>query len=126
MIMAQIKKKIVKGKDLTIIEVTGKVTSGEIIDAIVDFYESAFTLNLLWDLSGSDMSAITGDHLHEILSIAKSYGHLREGGKTALFTTLPLGYGIARMYEILSDVNQHPIQNSVFRSLDDAMAWLES
>ncbi len=124
--MAQIKKKIVKEKDLTIIEVTGKITSNEIIEAIIDFYKSDFTLKLLWDLSKSDMSGITGDHLREILSVAKSYAHLREGGKTALFTTLPLGYGIARMYEILSDVNQHPIQNSVFRSLDKAMAWLES
>jgi hypothetical protein len=80
----------------------------------------------LWDLSNSSLSELNSDKLREIISVAKQYAHLREGGKTALFTTAPLGFGIARMYEILADANQLPIPNRVFRSLDEAMAWLES
>jgi hypothetical protein len=124
--MAQIKRKIEKHKDLTIIEVVGKVSANEIIDTFKEFYESEYTLNVLWDLSNSSLSGLNSDKLRQIISVAKQHAHLREGGKTALFTTTPLGFGIARMYEILAEANQLPIPNRVFRSLDDAMAWLES
>ena len=83
-------------------------------------------MNILWDLSGSDLSELTSDHLRQIISVAKQYAHLRERGKTALYATVPLGFGIARMYEILAEANQVPIPNRVFRSIDEAMAWLES
>ena len=124
--MAQIQKKIMKDKNLTIIEVTGKVASKEIIDTMKEMYASEFSLNLLWDLSRSDLSKITADQIRRIVDAAKQYAHLREGGKTALFTTVPVGFGIARMYEILAEANQHPIPNRVFRSFDEAMEWLES
>lgn len=123
--MAQIRKKMAEDKDLTIMEVVGKVTSREIIDALKDFYESGITPNLLWDLSKSDLSELTIDQLREIISAAKEFAHLRAGGKTALFTTLPMGFGIARTYEILADANQAPVLNRVFRSLDEAMTWLK-
>jgi len=124
--MAQIQKKIIKDKNLTVIEVSGRLTVNEVISFFKEFYESEFTLNLLWDLSKSDLSGLTGDHLRKIISSAKKYAHLREGGKTALYTAVPLGFGIARMYEILAEANQVPIPNRVFRSIDEAMAWLES
>ena len=124
--MAQIQKKTIKNKNLTILKVTGKVASNEIIKAFKEFYESEPTLNLLWDLSQGDLSDLTSDQLRKIISAAKKYANLREGGKTALYTTVPLGFGIARMYEMLAEANQLPIPNRVFRSFDEAMAWLES
>jgi len=126
LIMAQIQKKIIKNKNLTIFKVAGKFTSDEIISVFNEFYNSKYTLNILWDLSESDFSELDTDHLRRIISAAKNYAHLRVGGKTALFTTLPLGFGLARMYESLSEANQVPISNRVFRSIDEAMAWLES
>ncbi len=51
--MAQIQKYVEKSKDLTVITVTGKVTSGEVIEALDDFYWSGFTLSLIWDFSGA-------------------------------------------------------------------------
>jgi hypothetical protein len=126
LIMAQVKKKIIKNKNLTIFKVTGKFTSDEIIRTFDEFYNSKYTLNILWDLSESDFSELDINHLRRIISAAKEYAHLRVGGRTALYTTLPLGFGLARMYESLSEANQVPILNRVFRDIHEAMAWLES
>lgn len=124
--MAQIRKRTIKKKDLTIIYVIGKVSVNDITDALKDFYESSRTLKLLWDLSKSDLTDITSDHLREILSVAKDYAYLRKGGKTAFFISGSLGYGITRMYEIIAELYDHPVEFNVFRSRDEAMKWLES
>jgi len=80
----------------------------------------------LWDLFKSDLSDITSDHLHRILSVAKDHAYLRKGGKTAFFISGSLGYGITRMYENIAGVHNHPVVFRVFRSKDEAMKWLES
>lgn len=124
--MAQIRKKTIKKKDLTILDVRGKVSVNDIIDALEKFYQSSCTLQLLWDLSESDLTGITADHLRKILSVAKDYAYLRKGGKTAFFISGSLGYGITRMYENIAGVHNHPVALNVFRSRDEAMKWLES
>ena len=49
--MGNITKKIDAENDLTVFIVAGKVTADELIAAIHDFYESAVTSNVLWDLT---------------------------------------------------------------------------
>ncbi len=124
--MARIEKKIEKNKDLTILVVTGKVSSDEITDALRDFYKSGFTLKLLLDFSNSEFSDLPSDQLPLIISVAKSYAHLREGGKTAIVMSSGVGFGIGRMYETLSEIEQHPITHNICKSIDEAMDWLES
>ena len=123
--MGEIKKNIYKNKNLTVITVSGKTTLDMIIDALEEFYRSVFTLNLLWDFSKGDARELTNYQMRDIISVAKKYAHLRKGGKTAFFVSSGVDYGLARMYEIYSDIEGHTISHNVFYDFDKAMDWLE-
>ncbi len=122
--MGSIQKIIEKEKDLTSLVVTGKVSFGEVVDAIKDFYESEFTMKLLWDFSECDLSEATRDRIQVILSVAKEYAERRRGGKSAIVFADDFGFGMGRMYEILSEVDNLAVPQRVFKSKSDAMDWL--
>jgi len=124
--MAQIRKEIVNNGSLTILSVVGKVTYTEVIGALNDFYNQNFTLNLLWDFSEADLQSATSEELQKIIAVAKGYAHLRLAGKTGVIMKNDLGFGLGRMYEILSEIKEHPIYHHIFRSKDEALAWLET
>ena len=123
--MAQIKKIINKEKNLTIFTVSGEFLLDQIIDRIEELYTSDFTLNLLWDLSHANTTAITRDQIEKIIALIKKYAHLREGGKSAYVMSSELGYGIARMFEIMSEMENLPVSQYAFKNFNEAMGWLE-
>ncbi len=123
--MARFQKTIETKDDLTTIIVSGKVSTPELIDALKDFYNDKFTTNLLWDFSGADLTEISMDHLHTLIAFSKSYGHLRKGGKTAIVLSGGYWFGMGRMFETLSVLNQHAVLYNVFKKTDEAKAWLK-
>jgi hypothetical protein len=124
--MAQIAKQIDRRRDLTIMAVTGRVTAGDIVAALDDYYGGEFTANLIWDYTSADLSAITSAQLHQISSVAKRYGHLRQNCKTAIVAPGDLAFGLGRMYETLNEINEIPVQYTIFKRLEEAMRWLAS
>lgn len=122
--MADIQKTINKEDGITTFTVSGEFLYDQIIDVVKQFYLSEFTLHIVFDLTNADMSAITADQMENIVSVAKRYAHLREGGKTAFVMSSELGYGLARMYEAYSQVRDHPIAHHVFRNMEEAMSWM--
>lgn len=124
--MVQIRKHTDRDRDMTILRVSGRITAREIIDAMEDYYQGELTTNLVWDYTSSDVSAITSAQLHEISSVAKRYGPLRKDGKTAIVAPDDLAYGLGRMYEILNEINEIPVQYMIFKNLDDALRWFET
>ena len=124
--MSHIKKTINREKNLTVITVNGELTFDQIIDVLDQFYASEYTLYLLWDLTNADTSSLTTVQVDMIVDHAKEYAHLRKGGKAAFVLSRDVDFGLARMYEQLSEAKQHPILHGVFRSLDEAMNWLEN
>ena len=124
--MAQIEKQVHRHRELTIMAVTGRVTVEEIVDAIEDYYSGEITANLIWDYTSADLSEITSAHLHYISSVAKRYGHLRKDCKTAIVAPGDLAYGLGRMYETLNEINEIPVQFTIFKTIDDALGWLAS
>jgi hypothetical protein len=67
-------KKIIKNIDSTnrrtVFTVVGKVTANEFIDAIVDFYNSSVTTNVLWDLIKSDIREISSADVENIVNLS--------------------------------------------------------
>ena len=124
--MAQITSETFKDKDLTVLKVSGELTAGQLINSLEEFYRSDFTSRLLWDFSETDLRAATREHIEEVLAVAKRYAPLRKDGRTAILAPNTLDYGIARMYEIISENKGHPVSHSVFRDRDEAMRWLTS
>jgi len=115
-----------KAQDLTVITVTGAVSSESIIAALDDFYESGATSRLLWDFSAVHGGGITEGGLHRIIESARRQAHRRTGGKTAIVASSDAQFGVGRMYEILSELAGHPIAHAVFRSTAEAVAWLNA
>ena len=111
-------------KRLTAITVKGIVSSDQLIQILEDFYQGEFTLNLLWDLSLADLSGLRRTQLENVMLYAKRQAHLRPGGRTAIVTSGQLHYGIGRMYEILAEVQNHPLSHYVFNDLQEAKDWL--
>ena len=124
--MAQIQSTTDKDRDTTLLVVTGTVTSEDVIRGLRDFYATTCTANALWDFSGSNLQDARLEQLAAVLAAAKAYGHLRQGGKTALVVPSDLGFGLARMYESMAELKNHPVEHGVFRSRTDALAWLEN
>lgn len=120
----QIQRTVVAEPDVTILKARGRITSKDILQASDDFYAHTPTKQLLWDFSDADLSAVSSDDLKTIASYTKQYGHLRPNGKTALYVSGELSYGLSRQYTTLAELENHSIRFASFRAYDEAMEWL--
>jgi hypothetical protein len=124
--MAEIRKNVEKENDLTIMVVHGQVTADLIIAALVDFYQGAFTSKLIWDYTDADLTQVKNDELRQISSVAVNHAHLRKEGQTAIVVPETLGFGLGRMYEIISENDENPINYNVFKDINTAREWMRS
>ena len=113
-----------KEKDLTTVTVSGMVTADDLRDWGVRYYQGQTTALVLWDVTQADLSAVEGDQLREIAGVLKRISEVRRGGKTAFVYDKPLEYGIGRMFQSYSEMENMPFEVQAFRSFDDAMEWL--
>jgi len=124
--MASIKRTNKADESLTILTVSGILTIEEVIHAFENFIKHDVTPYLLWDFTDADLSQITQKGMEQIIAYAKSKAHLRKNGRTALVVRQDLSFGVSRMYEILSEISEHPIAHYVFRDMDKALTWLKT
>jgi hypothetical protein len=110
-------------KGISIITCFGRLNEKEIKDAVQSFYKSP-TKNLIWDLSEASVEDISPEYVGWIQSRVRRLGVSREGGKTAFVAPKDLEYGMARMFQILSDKEAFPFDVGVFRAHDEAGKWL--
>jgi hypothetical protein len=111
-------------KDLTIHKCSGDLTKQEILDTIHSFYGGDPTLYTLWDLSNASVNSFSSDAVRNIFTLIQRIGSRRQGGKTAVVVPEDLGYGMARMFQIMSDTNDFPFKIKVFRYYGEASQWL--
>ena len=81
-------------------------------------------MNILIDLTCADTKSLTSEQITKISDHSKKYSHLRIGGKTAYIVNNDVDYGLARMYQIHTELKGHHGAHCVFRSLEEAMIWL--
>lgn len=124
--MAHIQKRTEKKNDLTILVVHGRVTADQIIEALVDFYKGAFTPKLIWDYTDADLTGVKNDELRQISSVALGYAHLRKDGQTAIVMPATLGFGLGRMYEIICENDENPINYNIFKDIKKAREWMNA
>jgi len=87
-------------------------------------YRGKITKNTLWDFTKADMSKITTGEYRDIANVAAKFAHLREGGKAALVLPKDLSYGLGRMFETFSEIENIPYEIRSFRGIDEAREWL--
>jgi hypothetical protein len=115
-----------KDQALTSIVFTGTVSPADVFDALTTFYESEITPKVLWNFSHCDINALITGNISAFIDAAKSYAHLRIEGKSALVGSDDLAVGLGRMFSSLAEIKGHPISHEIFRSVDDARAWLNA
>ncbi|MFZ1983990.1 MAG: hypothetical protein WAU91_06230 [Desulfatitalea sp.] len=112
----------------------GVVTHTVVGDLGIDDFQQAFALRptlpdfkpgmrVLWDLSQANASRISTDEIRRIAHLNKS--HVKKTGvgyKIAFVAPRDIEYGLARMYQMFSA--ETPVENRVFRTIEEAQRWL--
>ena len=72
--MADIKTKIHEDIDLTIHKITGALTVEEACDELDRYYAAGrFTMRILWELTGADISSWQREHITRLIYKVKEY-----------------------------------------------------
>jgi len=112
--------------DLTIHRCTGPVTIGEIAEIIQNFYRSTPTLNVLWDFSHADVSAIRSGEIEALAKAVAQSSHSREGGKNAILSPNDVSFGLSRIYQSFAEMKVQMTQTRVFRDEAEALEWIRT
>lgn len=87
-------------------------------------YAGTVTSLHLWDLTQADLSEFTTDDLIEDAERTKKVSDARKGGKSAFVCSSTLEFGLSRMSEAFSEIEDTKIEYQTFRRLDEAKEWL--
>ena len=113
-----------RSKDLTIFKVTGVLSFDMAFPVIEAFYDGDPTSHVLWDLIDTTDIHITSEEVLEIVCFKPRYQGKRKSGKTAFVAQKDVLFGLSRMFEIQSRIQEAPYAIMVFRSLYKAHQWL--
>ena len=111
-------------KDLTIVTAEGVITADDLLEWGNSYYEGPITPLILWDVTNADLSTLKGDQLRKIAEAMSRVSEVRRGGKTAFVYDKPLEFGIGRMFQAYSEMEDMPFEVQSFKSFDEAKAWL--
>lgn len=104
---------------------TGIVDRAEITDAVDSFYADTPTPNVLWDLGDANVSALSAVDVEVLAQHTVNRAHSRDEGKTAIVAPKDMGYGLSRMFQTFADLASHQASVRVFRTHDEAIAWID-
>jgi hypothetical protein len=122
--MTDVKIKVEPDSDLTAFTIVGELTAGDARDAIQKFYEGHVTLNVLWDMSQSDVSKLSAADVHSIVHAPRKCPEMRKGGKTAIVAPTDIAFGLTRMYEFMTETLNYSFKTQAFRTSQEAYRWL--
>ena len=110
--------------DLTIHSCSGSLTEEEFMDAIQSFYKENPTRYVIWDFAKASLADILSDFVRQSSEMVKRLGVARRNGKSAVIASSDLEYGLARMFQIMTDNGEIPFKIKVFRYFREATRWL--
>jgi len=121
-----VESKIDKSKDLTTHIFTGEISSNDLISVVESFFKGELTKNLLLDCRNAKPDErILSQDLEKIAGVTKRYWELRKTGKTAIVASTDIVFGLSRMYEAFVKIEGLTHSVKVFRSMDEAIEWLD-
>lgn len=120
-----IQYKYISDDKFLIIKISGVLVWEQLKDAaekVTTSKEFPPDVDTLYDLSEMDFSNITTEFEEKLILFRKQLD--RGNAKIACVVTSEVGFGMGRMYEVLSD--KLPQQVRVFKNMEDAKDWLKS
>lgn len=97
-----------------------KQTMDEIISS--DQYPS--DVYTLWDLRKLDFSSIDRNFVEQVTLIRKDINRVRKNAKLGMVVDSDLAFGMTRMYQILSEMEDLTQEVQIFKSIEEAKEWL--
>lgn len=114
-----------RDRDFTRFTLQGQVTLSELIDAVNAYGKSGVTLNELYDIRQLAGDRITSSDIDAVVKYLHKYAGVRPvNSKTAVLVVEALDYGLSRMIQNLTE-GTVPFTIEVFKSLEQALAWLD-
>lgn len=115
-------------KEFLYIAVKGQCTLEEYkmaMDEITQSEQYPANINAMWDVTEQDFSGITSSTVQSLINISKQYPE-RNTARVAFIVKNDLAYGMLRMYEMLSSVEESDSSQNlmVFRSYSEGEKWL--
>jgi len=114
-----------EAKGLTVFKVTGMLRYDELLTVVKSFYAEDPTKHVLWDMIDATEIQVTSKEVETIANFRLRFEGKRTWGKTAIVAQKDIIFGLSRMFQIQSDVQQAPYPVKVFRSIDAANQWIE-
>ena len=104
---------------------SGIITPSDILQVLHKIYSNkSFThaQHAIWDFRNC-VAHISGDEMQKIINYVQGFRKGPGGGKVALVVSGDLEYGLARMYDLLSEY-QIDRELMVFKDYDEALRWI--
>lgn len=113
---------------LLTVAVLGDLSSDEVIGVINEHYSNGIVKNVIWDLTEGSLANITKEGFKAIAkaTLESLASGARQGGRTAFVGDKTAEYGLMRMYTAIAEMTGVKTQYNVFRTIDEAVIWLES
>ena len=108
----------------TVQECSGDITTKELFDTAQSFFGDLYTPNVIWDFSKASLADIPSDFVRQSSEMVKRLGVARRNGKSAVIASSDLEFGLARMFQIMTDNGEIPFKIKVFRYFGEATQWL--
>ena len=93
-------------KDLAIFKVTGFLSFDIAFPVVEAFYDADPTSHVLWDLIDTTDIEFTTEEILEIVKFKPRYQGKRKSGKTAFVAQKDILFGLSRMFEIQSGIEE--------------------
>jgi hypothetical protein len=111
--------------DLTVFTVGDRVDTEQVLAQVTSFLTEHPTQFALWILKAGSLEGLVRKDLQNIVDRGRTLGESRRGGRTAIVCATDLDYGLCRMFRTYGEIAQLPFEINVFRTQDEARAWLK-
>jgi len=96
---------------------------GEVLEEMTSSDEYPPDTPAVWDLRAFEFSILNRDVMMEFI-LARERFEQRNNVKVAIVVNSTFGFGMGRMYELITSVRSNPQTVRTFRDLASAEAWL--
>lgn len=123
-----IETRIDEGRHLREQKIKGAIDVPGLQTLLGNFYQSEAydpSMDSLWDLTEADFREVKTEEIRALAEMVSKHWGSDARSRAALVVSQDLGFGLARMYEILLSALDSP-NVMVFRSIEEARDWLET
>ena len=108
----------------TTFRVGGETHREDIIAAVDAYFPKLIFPDVVWDLSGASISAMSRADFEAIAQATKAYEAVRGLAKTVFVASSPETFALVCMYTGLAAMTEPAVDYSAFHTLEHAEQWL--